>query len=218
MIKLKNILLEATRDELVLDVSRQIIFAFKRGDAQYTQDFDLSGPKVGDEDDANVELVCDFVKQSPLDYAYSIDGGAKGEDIDMKIIYDPKQFPEAYNNFIAEVKETLEKILEQDGLELGGGPPDMGAPMGAAPAGDTAEDVPLGAAEGEELCPCDEEDEESQIKINFDELDGSIQVELPNGNILELEKKYIKYYLIPSRPKPAFSAITSIAQFLFCIY
>ena len=72
--------------------------------------------------------------------------------------------------YSTEVKETLEKILEQDGLELGGGPPDMGAPMGAAPAGDTAEDVPLGAAEGEELCPCDEEDEESQIKINFDEL------------------------------------------------
>jgi hypothetical protein len=72
--------------------------------------------------------------------------------------------------YSTEVKETLEKILEQDGLELGGGPPDMGAPMGAAPAGDTAEDVPLGAAEGEELCPCDEEGEESQIKINFDEL------------------------------------------------
>lgn len=112
MIKLKDILVEATRDELVLDISRQIMFAFKRGDAQYTQDFDLSGPKVTDENDANVELVCDFVKQSPLDYAYSIEGGAKGEDIDMKIIYDPKQFPEAYNNLVAEIKETLEHEFE----------------------------------------------------------------------------------------------------------
>ena len=72
--------------------------------------------------------------------------------------------------YSTEVKETLEKILEQDGLELGAGPPDMGASMGAAPAGDAAEDVPLGAAEGEDLCPCDEEGEESEIKINFDEL------------------------------------------------
>ena len=112
MIKLKDILLEATRDELVLGISRQIMFAFKRGDAQYTLDFDLSGPKVQDENDANVELVCDFEKQSPLDYAYSIGGGAKGEDIDMKITYDPKQFPEAYNNLVAEIKETLEHEFE----------------------------------------------------------------------------------------------------------
>ena len=39
MIKLKDIILEATREELVLATSRQIIYAFKRGDAEYTQDF-----------------------------------------------------------------------------------------------------------------------------------------------------------------------------------
>ena len=75
--------------------------------------------------------------------------------------------------YSTEVKETLEKILEQDGLDLGGPPAGGGMdPMGAAPApaGDAAEDVPLGAGEGEELCPCDDEGEESTIKINFDEL------------------------------------------------
>jgi len=77
--------------------------------------------------------------------------------------------------YSTEVKETLEKILEQDGLELGGGAPAMGAAMDAGPAGDAAEDVPLGAAEGEELCPCDDEGEETEIKINFDELAETLQ-------------------------------------------
>ena len=112
MIKLKDIILEATREELVLDTSRQIIYAFKRGDAEYTQDFDLSGPKVAGEDDANVELVVTFIKQSPLDYAFSISAGAELEDVSMEITYDPKQFPGAYNNLVAEVKETLEHELE----------------------------------------------------------------------------------------------------------
>ena len=69
--------------------------------------------------------------------------------------------------YSTEVKETLNKILEQDALGLDAAAPgaDMGAPMGAG-----VEDVPLGAAEGEDLCPCDDEDEESEIKINFDEL------------------------------------------------
>ena len=77
--------------------------------------------------------------------------------------------------YSAEVKETLEKILEQDALGLGAAAGDaMGAaPMG--PAADGIEDVPLGAAEGEELCPCDDEDEESAIKINFDELAETLQ-------------------------------------------
>ena len=112
MIKLKSLLYEDTREQLVLAISRQILFAFKGGGAQYTQSFDLSGPKVTGEDDANVELVVTFVKQSPLDYAYSISGGADGEDVDMKITYDPKQFPGAYNNLVAEVKETLEHEFE----------------------------------------------------------------------------------------------------------
>tara|TARA_Y100001963_G_scaffold34425_1_gene47909 strand:- start:1533 stop:2813 length:1281 start_codon:yes stop_codon:yes gene_type:complete len=80
--------------------------------------------------------------------------------------------------YSTEVKETLEKILEQDGLDLGGPPAGGGMdPMGAAPApaGDAAEDVPLGAAEGEELCGCDDEGEESTIKINFDELAETLQ-------------------------------------------
>jgi len=80
------------------------------------------------------------------------------------------------DKYSSEVKETLNKILEQD--EFGAPPPAGGMdPMGAAPApaGDAAEDVPLGAAEGEELCACEDEEEKSKIKINFDELAETLQ-------------------------------------------
>jgi len=65
-----------------------------------------------------------------------------------------------------EVKKNLDRILEQD--ELGLAPMgDLGAPV-TAPDADL--DVPLGAAEGEELCPCPDEGEETEVEINFDEL------------------------------------------------
>jgi hypothetical protein len=67
-----------------------------------------------------------------------------------------------------EVKNTLNKLLEQD--ELGLGALDAGPAAMAGPIGDIAQDVPLGAAEGEELCPCPEEDETSEITVDFEEL------------------------------------------------
>ena len=67
-----------------------------------------------------------------------------------------------------EVKNTLNRLLEQDELGLGG--LDAGPAAMAGPIGDIAQDVPLGAAEGEELCPCPEEDETSEITVDFEEL------------------------------------------------
>ena len=67
-----------------------------------------------------------------------------------------------------EVKNTLNRLLEQD--ELGLGVLDAGASAMAGPVGDVAQDVPLGAAEGEELCPCPEEEETSEITVDFEEL------------------------------------------------
>jgi uncharacterized protein YoxC len=70
-----------------------------------------------------------------------------------------------------EVKKNLDRLLEQDELGLGG----MGVdPM--ASAGPEADlDVPLGAAEGEELCPCPDEDESTEVVIDFDELAESLR-------------------------------------------
>ena len=65
-----------------------------------------------------------------------------------------------------EVKKNLDQILEQDDMGLGALAGDVGAEAGP----DAGVDVPLGAAEGEDLCPCPDEDEETEIEINFDEL------------------------------------------------
>ena len=68
------------------------------------------------------------------------------------------------DKYSSEVKETLNKILEQD--EFGAPPPAGGMdPMAddAAPAGDADVDATLGAAEGEELCACPDEGEKTKI-------------------------------------------------------
>tara|TARA_R110000765_G_scaffold266989_3_gene366181 strand:- start:1495 stop:2640 length:1146 start_codon:yes stop_codon:yes gene_type:complete len=87
--------------------------------------------------------------------------------------------------YSAEVRETLDHILEQDELDLGlddedpdalEAPPDaLDAPPDDladpdAPMGDIAENIPLGAAEGEKLCPCPDEGEQATVNINFGEL------------------------------------------------
>ena len=71
-----------------------------------------------------------------------------------------------------EVKETLNKLLEQDELGLGGG---MGMDPMAAAAPDADVDVPLAATDGDELCACPEEDEKETVTIRFDELAEALQ-------------------------------------------
>ena len=74
--------------------------------------------------------------------------------------------------YAAQIKEAVETILEQpeddplaDPEPDAGGIDDLGGEADLDPALD---DVPLGATEGESLCPCPEEEEE--IEIDFDEL------------------------------------------------
>ena len=84
-----------------------------------------------------------------------------------------------------EVRSTLDNLLEQD--EMGLGMPAPG-PEVAAPAGETAEDVPLGAAEGEELCACDDEGEDSEVTINFDELAEALKKLNEDSEVVDIEE------------------------------
>ena len=73
-----------------------------------------------------------------------------------------------------EVKETLNRLLEQD--ELGGLGAGLGAdPMGAPAAADADVDVPLAATDGEDVCPCPDEGDEEKVTIKFDELAEALQ-------------------------------------------
>jgi tetratricopeptide (TPR) repeat protein len=84
-----------------------------------------------------------------------------------------------------EVRTALDSLLEQEedlglGADLGADPM-AAAPMAAAeePAGpveEVADDVPLGAAEGEKLCGCPDEGEESKVTVDLDELQEAVDV------------------------------------------
>ena len=94
-----------------------------------------------------------------------------------------------------EVRNVLDNLLEQEeepALDLGGDPAagggdpmaggmDLGGDLGdpaaeeGAPGGEIAEDVPLGAADGEKLCPCPEEGKEVDVTVNLDELQETVR-------------------------------------------
>ena len=84
-----------------------------------------------------------------------------------------------------EVRSTLDNLLEQD--EMGLGMPAPGAEAAPA-AGDAAEDVPLGAGEGEELCACDDEGEDSEVTINFDELAEALKALNEDSEVADIEE------------------------------
>lgn len=117
MIKLKNLLFEATRKELVLSFSRKIIDAFKAGKSTYTADFEYMGQQSYDEPIASSSLVVHFEIDMIQPYAYSISAGVDGDDdtVDIIIQYNPNDFPAAMPNLVAEVKETLEHEIEHVG-------------------------------------------------------------------------------------------------------
>ena len=101
-----------------------------------------------------------------------------------------------------EVRNVLDTLLEQDEEPMEAPPEPMGAePMGGmdmgmdmgmgaeegGPAGEIAEDVPLGAADGEKLCPCPQEGESASVTVNLDELQETVK---QLGSILEEKEEF----------------------------
>lgn len=98
--------------------------------------------------------------------------------------------------FAPQVKEAVEKLLEQDEDEmsadtpsptdaLAGGQSDMptvdfgGAPPDESNKGyvaGTAGDIPLAATDGEKLCPCPDDEEEVSLEINLADLADQLQI------------------------------------------
>ena len=95
--------------------------------------------------------------------------------------------------YSGEVRDALDNLLEQEEEPPMGAPADpmadpMVDPMAAAPGMDlglgaeeagpveeVAEDVPLGAADGEKLCPCPEQGEKTKVSVNLDELQEAVE-------------------------------------------
>jgi len=97
-----------------------------------------------------------------------------------------------------EVKKNLDRLLEQD--ELGLDP--MGAMGAPAAAPDADIDVPLGAAEGEELCPCPDEGEETEVEINFDELAETLRALNEEATIVSEEDTEVSEEVVEEDEEP----------------
>ena len=88
-----------------------------------------------------------------------------------------------------DIKEAVTHLLEQPDPAMGmlDDDPAMAAPMGAEgafppqdiPPSEFGQQAPLAATEGEDLCPCPEEEE--VIEIDFDQLASQIEAEGPEG-------------------------------------
>ena len=72
------------------------------------------------------------------------------------------------DKYAPEIKKAVESLLEQEEdpfAMAAAGAPDMGADMV-----DSDVDAPLGATEGEKMCPCPDEGESEQVTVDFESL------------------------------------------------
>jgi hypothetical protein len=86
--------------------------------------------------------------------------------------------------YSTEVRSVLDTLLEQEEDPLALGDPMAADPMAADPMaadpmaagaeGEVADDVPLGAADGEELCGCPEEGSTAKVSVDLDELQEAV--------------------------------------------
>jgi len=104
----KNLIIERKTDELSLNISRMIVSKFNK-----KENFEFEGIYFERGDDyASFDLKCKFIKDTKMDDPFSIDAGADMQEMDIKITYNPKKFPESMNDLVAEIKETVEHELE----------------------------------------------------------------------------------------------------------
>lgn len=104
----KNILLERKTDQISLELSRNVIQAFKKGEPLFIEGLYL---ERGDEY-AVFDFSCKFEEDEFLEEPYSISAYADMEDISLTITFNPNEFPKSMNDLVSEVKETIEHELE----------------------------------------------------------------------------------------------------------
>jgi len=104
----KRILFEGKTDELSLHMSRAVVDNFKK-----KENFKIESLYVEKGDEYAVfDLVCNFYEDNTMDEPFSINAAADMEEIELAIEYNSNYFPMSMNDFVAEVKETIEHELE----------------------------------------------------------------------------------------------------------
>lgn len=112
MIKLRNILLEGTYDNIVLGLSRNIVNAIKANKKKYEDYIDIE--RKNDEY-ANVDITINIKPNNKLKWSHSIKALADLDTLEATIEYNPKYFPIAWNDLIAEIKDMLRHEIEHIG-------------------------------------------------------------------------------------------------------
>lgn len=104
----KKIINERKSDELSLNISRLIVNQFK-----IKKNFKLINLyfERGDEY-ASFDLKCSFKQDTELNEPFSIHAEADMQEMEIEITFNPKDFPKSMNDFVAEIKETIEHELE----------------------------------------------------------------------------------------------------------
>jgi hypothetical protein len=112
MSKLKDILYEGIFDSYTKMISKDIVDAFKN-----KRNFkEMYVIERGDEE-AEFDLVAKFHKRPNQEYSHSITGGGSSDKLTLDIEYNPKMFPAAMNDFIAEIRESVRHELEHVGQQ-----------------------------------------------------------------------------------------------------
>ena len=113
---LRRKLYEGRYDAEVTNQSRFLIEEFKENFGE-KHEAQTIGAFPGIEDDKKARYIIDYEfdptklqKVEPLPFI--VDGEADAKTMEIKVFYDPNKFPQAYNDLIAEIKDTIRHELE----------------------------------------------------------------------------------------------------------
>lgn len=98
-----NIMVEAVTDNVVNQISRFIVYQFKKREPSIEDFiFERSGEEIVLQVSLTLEEVEDF------NHPFSIDAGSEWDNIDVLIEYREDAFPKHMPDLVAEIKETIE--------------------------------------------------------------------------------------------------------------
>jgi hypothetical protein len=103
-----SIINERRSDKISMELSRIVVNQFKKG-----KNFTIKGLTFERGDDyARFDMSCTFIKDNDFNHPFSISASSDAESLDIEVTFKESDFPEHMNDFIAEIKETIEHEIE----------------------------------------------------------------------------------------------------------
>jgi hypothetical protein len=99
---------ERKSDKISMDLSRFVVSQFKKREDFVMNDISFERG----EDYATFDLSCVFIEDSEFNHPFSINASSDAESLDLEVTFREKDFPKHMNDFVAEIKETIEHELE----------------------------------------------------------------------------------------------------------